>query len=249
MAKLLVQGQYFDYMIHLPLLFEDDYYIAINKPTGVLVHRTPLEKDPEAVFAVQLLRKQTGNKVYPLHRLDRPTSGILLFAKSPEAAAALQPKFASLDIKKQYLAVARGFLQQDHGTINHPLAKDLEYHLQEATTEYWKLAEREIPFASSNRYTTSRYSLVKIYPHTGRMHQIRRHFAHIRHYIIGDTTHGDNKQNKFFRRHFGLRHMLLHARSLTFEHPYTLQKMEIKGNVPDYFEDICREFGWNLSQW
>jgi tRNA pseudouridine65 synthase len=231
-------------MVTLPILFEDDHYIGINKPAGIMVHRTPLEKDPEALFAVQLLRNQIGKKVYPLHRLDRPTSGVLLFAKCAASASALQPKFAGTTIKKYYLAVVRGFLAQDHGTVDHPLAKDLEHDLQQARTEYWKLGETEIPFASSNRYDSSRYSLTKIYPHTGRMHQIRRHFAHIRHYIIGDTTHGDNKQNRFFKKHFALGHMLLHADSLVFEHPYTQQTIEVKGEVPSYFKNICSELGW-----
>jgi tRNA pseudouridine65 synthase len=228
----------------LSILYEDDQYIAVNKPAGMLVHRTPLEKDPEALVAMVILRDQIGQKVYPLHRLDRPTSGVLLFAKSSEAASRLQPAFADHRIQKYYLAVVRGYLSEPEGIIDQPLSKDLEHEPQDAISAYWRLAEVEIPFSSSNRYGSSRYSLVKVYPHTGRMHQIRRHFAHIRHYIIGDTTHGDNKQNKFFRRHFKSHHLMLHAWILQFIHPYTGELVVIKGQLSNHLKEMIRSLGW-----
>lgn len=229
----------------LPLIYEDQEYLAINKPAGVLVHKSALEKDPHAAYAVHLLREQLGYKVYPLHRIDRPTSGVLLFAKNSGAASRLQPKFAGTSIKKHYLALVRGYMPQEHALISHPLAKDMEYELQQAVTEYWTLAQTEIPYASSGRYPSSRYSLVKIYPHTGRMHQIRRHFAHIRHYVIGDTTHGDNKQNKFFDRHFQLRNLLLHAWKLTFPDPESQMEIQIQAEVPEHFRRLMKPMGWN----
>lgn len=228
----------------LSLIFEDEDYLAINKPPGVLVHKSALEKDPMAAYAVHLLREQLGYKVYPLHRIDRPTSGVLLFAKSSAAASRLQPKFAGTSIKKCYLALVRGYMPQDHALISHPLAKDMEHELQQAVTEYWTLAQAEIPYASSDRYPSSRYSLVKIYPHTGRMHQIRRHFAHIRHYIIGDTTHGDNKQNRFFESHFQMRNLLLHAWTLKFQHPESQEEIQIQAEVPEHFHRIMEHMGW-----
>ena len=231
-------------MPELSILYEDNHYVAVNKPAGMLVHRTPLEKDPEALFAMVVLRDQIGQKVYPLHRIDRPTSGVLLFAKSSEAASRLQPDFARHAIQKYYLAVVRGFLPESQGIIDHPLSKDLDQELQEASSVYWRLAETEIPFSSSPRYGSSRYSLVKVFPHTGRMHQIRRHFAHLRHYIIGDTTHGDNKQNNFFRRHFLSHHLLLHAWILQFVHPYTGEVICVKGKVSAHLENIICTLGW-----
>ncbi|MEX2514063.1 MAG: pseudouridine synthase [Cyclobacteriaceae bacterium] len=233
----------------LELIYEDEYYIAINKAAGVMVHKTALERDPETLFAVQLFRDQIGQKVYPLHRLDRPTSGILLFGKSSEAASMLQPLFTGAGIIKSYLAIVRGFVTPDHGIIDHPLAKDLKYENQAALTEYWKLGEVEIPFSSSNRYDTSRYSLMKVYPHSGRMHQIRRHFAHMRNYIIGDNTHGDNKQNKFFRRQFNMHHMLLHAWKMKFNHPVFNEAVSIEANAPEYFKDISKKLGWDSTHW
>lgn len=229
----------------LHICYEDEHYIAIDKPSGVLVHKTPLERDPDALFAVQLLRNQIGKKVYPLHRLDRPTSGVLLFAKSSVAASLLQPDFALHSIQKHYLAVVRGYLQEKQGVIDHPMAKDLQKELQEAKTTYHSLAETEIPFASSTRYPTSRYSLVQVSPLSGRMHQIRRHFAHIRHYIIGDKTHGDNKQNNFFRRHYQSDQLLLHAWKLAFTHPYSLGLVEISAPLPCYFTSVLTHLGWD----
>lgn len=235
-------------MTRLPLLYEDNDYLAINKPVGVLVHKTPLERSPDAQFAVEILSRQMGYKVYPLHRIDRPTSGVLLFAKNASAASRLQPEFAGVSIKKEYLAIVRGFMPHPHGLIDQPLAKDMEFELQHALTEYWTLAQTEIPFASSNRYASSRYSLVKIYPHTGRMHQIRRHFAHIRHYIIGDRTHGDNKQNKFFDRHFQMGFMLLHAWKLTFDHPYKNEKITLQAAAPPHFYKMSQKLGWEPGE-
>lgn len=235
-------------MAQLQLIFEDEHYLAINKPAGILVHKTPLEKDPAALFAVQLLEEQLGYKVYPMHRIDRPTSGILLFAKNAKAAALLQPQFSGNGMLKYYLAIARGYMPEKHGEINQPLAKDMEFELQGAKTEYWELNKVEIPYASSGRYPSSRYALVKIYPHTGRMHQIRRHFAHIRHYIIGDTTHGDNRQNHFFVSQFKLTNMLLHAWQLNFNHPYSNNSIAITAPLPAYFEKIMQQLGWSLEE-
>ena len=231
-------------MTELPILYEDLHYIAVNKPAGMLVHRTPLEKDPEALFAMVVLRDQIGQKVYPLHRIDRPTSGVLLFAKSSEAASLLQPDLANQAITKYYLTVVRGFLPNCEGVIDQPLSKDLEKELQDAVSHYWRLAEAEIPFQSSPRYASSRYSFVKVSPKTGRMHQIRRHFAHIRHYIIGDTTHGDNKQNNFFRKHFQSQSLLLHAWELYFVHPYSRETVRINAYPSAQMKAIIHKLGW-----
>ncbi|RPA69291.1 pseudouridylate synthase [Cyclobacteriaceae bacterium YHN15] len=222
----------------LPILFEDDHYIAINKPAGVLVHRTSIAKEENELLAVQILRNQIGQKVYPLHRIDRPTSGVLLFGKSSHAAALLQPLFTTDQVRKFYLSIVRGFMPEKHGFIDQPLKKKLIGDLQEAKTEFWSLAHSEIPYASSPKYNTSRYSVIQAYPHSGRMHQIRRHMAHARHYIIGDTAHGDNKQNNFFRKQFGLQNMLLHAWKLEFRHPVSKEDIKIKAALPEYFKEM-----------
>jgi tRNA pseudouridine65 synthase len=232
----------------LPILFEDDHYIAINKPAGVLVHRTSIAKEENELLAVQILRNQIGQKVYPLHRIDRPTSGVLLFGKSSHAAALLQPLFTTDQVRKFYLSIVRGFMPEKHGLIDQPLKKKLIGDLQEAKTEFWSLAHSEIPYASSPKYNTSRYSVIQAYPHSGRMHQIRRHMAHARHYIIGDTAHGDNKQNNFFRKQFGLQNMLLHAWKLEFTHPVSKEEIKIKAALPDYFKEMLNVLNLNLIE-
>jgi tRNA pseudouridine65 synthase len=206
-----------------------------------------LAKDEEAEYALQLLRDQIGQWVYPLHRIDRPTSGILLFSKSPEAAALLQPGFANGIIRKTYLTVVRGFTAQSHGIIDRPLKKDLEGDHQEAKTEFWSLQQVDYPMASTPRHPTSRYSLLQAYPHTGRMHQIRRHLAKERHYIVGDTTHGENKQNRFFREQFGLNNLFLHAWKLSFVHPQTLENLEITAPLPEHFQVLMEIFDWKID--
>lgn len=231
----------------LSVLFEDDDYIAINKPSGLLVHKTKIAKDDNPQFALQLLRDQIGQKVFPLHRIDRPTSGVLLFSKSATAATLFQSQFTAKEIEKSYLAVVRGYMPEEHALIDHPLKKELTGDLQEAKTEYWKMAEVEIPVASSAKYTSSRYSLVRLYPHTGRMHQLRRHMAHSRNYIIGDTTHGQNKQNTFFRENYQLNNLLLHAWKIGFVHPMHHKKVEITAPLPAHFSDILETFGWDLE--
>lgn len=225
----------------LEIIFENENFLAINKPPGMLVHRTNLAYEEHVLIAERILRQQLGYKVFPLHRIDRPTSGIVLFAKSSEAASALQPQFTTDKVKKHYLCIVRGHMDAAHGILDFPLSKKLEGELREARTEFWTLAETEIPFSSSDRYATSRYSLLKVYPQTGRMHQIRRHMAKARHYVIGDTTHGDNKQNNFFRAHFGSTHMYLHAWKLAFEEPNTGQHIEITADVPIHFLDMLQK--------
>jgi tRNA pseudouridine65 synthase len=233
--------------MELEIIYEDEHYIAINKPSGLLVHKTKLAKKDIALFALQLLRDQIQQRVYPLHRIDRPTSGILLFSKSSEAAALLSPQFQSEEMEKIYLTVVRGYPEPTYGWIEKPLKKQLDGEDQEAKTEYWVINQIEIPFASTPKYPTSRYSLVKVKIHTGRMHQIRRHFAHKRNYIIGDTSHGENKQNKFFRSQFEVHNLMLHSWKLSFKHPYTHQMVYLNANIPLHFEKILNAFNWKLE--
>lgn len=221
--------------LSLEIIFENDHYFAINKPAGMLVHRTNIAFDEHALIAEKILKTQLGYKVFPLHRIDRPTTGIVLFGKSSAAASALQPLLVTDAIKKHYLCLIRGHMDSPHGILDFPLSKKLTGEPREAKTEFWSLAETEIPFVSSDRYSSSRYSLLLAYPHTGRMHQIRRHLAKARHYVIGDTTHGDNKQNNFFRAQFNSNNMFLHAWKLAFKDPFTETDIDIKAEVPTHF--------------
>ena len=181
----------------LEILYQDEYIVAINKPSGLLVHKSPIDKH-ETRFALQEVRDLIGQYVYPVHRLDKPTSGVLLFGLSKEVAQILSDDFRENRIKKEYIAIVRGYTEEK-GVIEHPLKQMLDSKVekergitkeeQEAETEYERIATVELDFAVG-RYTTARYSLVRLRPKTGRKHQLRRHMKHIHHHMIGDTKHG-----------------------------------------------------------
>jgi tRNA pseudouridine65 synthase len=224
----------------LEVLWQDKYLVAINKPHGLLVHRTKIAEEQEH-FALQLLRDQLGKPVYPCHRIDRKTSGVLLFALDTDTEKATKRLFETREVQKYYLCLTRGFVPE-HGIVDKPLANE-KGKLQDAHTEYRCLAQVELPIAVS-RYPTSRYSLVLVKPHTGRMHQIRRHMAHLRHYIIGDKTHGECKQNKMFQEQFGLETMTLHAWKLQFQHPHSQEILRLTAGLQPEFLALLRKMGF-----
>lgn len=228
----------------LDILFEDEHFVIIDKPAGLLVHRTR-QAFGEVENALIQLRDQIGSWVSPVHRLDRATSGILLFAKNEEILPSLQVMFMERQIQKQYLTIVRGIPGEKSGLIDHPLHSERSNRLQEAQTRYRVLAESEIPYNSTGRYPTSRYSLLEMDLLTGRTHQIRRHLAHIRHYIIGDKKHGDNKQNIFFEKQFALHNLLLHSWRLSFLHPISKEKIAHTCPPPVHFQRIMQELNWN----
>lgn len=208
----------------LSVLYNDEHLVAIDKPAGLLVHRTGLDAQ-EQQFALQLLRDQLGRPVWPVHRLDKGTSGLLLFALSAEVAALVGPQFEQGLPKKRYLALVRGW-PGETGSIDHPLARDPELPskgqvMLEARTDWRCLARAEFPFGVDGRHPTSRYALVEAQPQSGRRHQIRRHLKHIAHPIIGDATHGKGQHNRAVAEHLGLNRLWLHALELRLEHPVT----------------------------
>ena len=237
----------------LKILYQDAYLIVIHKPAGLLVHRTYLAADAEQ-FALQLLRDQIGQHVYPVHRLDRPTSGVLLFGLDSETTAALKEQFTERQVRKQYLAVVRGYTAES-GRIDHPLRKPRDYFKRreqyataehkEAVSDYETLAQIELPIAV-RPYQTSRYSLVRVMPHHGRTHQIRRHLAHISHPIIGDSRYGDGAHNQSFRDHFDSNRLLLLAHVLTFIHPHTAETVTLTTDLDEDFKRILDKFDWSL---
>ena len=189
----------------LEILYQDEYLVAINKPSGLLVHKSPIDKH-ETRFALQELRDQIGQYVYPVHRLDKPTSGVLLFALDSKTAKTMSQCFRDNEVHKEYIAIVRGYTESK-GQIDHPLKqmldtkaqkeKGISKEAQEAETAYERLATVELPYAVS-RYPVARYSLVKLKPRSGRKHQLRRHMKHIFHPIVGDTKHGRGEHNIFF---------------------------------------------------
>lgn len=202
----------------LTILYQDDHLIAIHKPHGLLVHRSSLAADA-TTFAIQILRDQVGRRVYPCHRLDRKTSGVLLFTLDKHTQRIVNQLFERRDVTKKYLAIVRGWTE-DRFIIDCPLKRE-DGSFQEAITEGETLERTEIdlPFG---RYDTQRYSLIELKPHTGRMHQLRRHMAHIRHPIIGDRPHGCNKQNRLFLQKWNMNTMMLHAAALSLPDPFNI---------------------------
>ena len=227
----------------LDILYQDEHLIAINKPHGLLVHRSPIARNADS-FAVQELRDQIDQYVYPVHRLDRKTSGVLLFTKKQELIAPLQMQFANHQVSKRYLAILRGYTT-DHDSIDYPLKND-KGKIQEAITEYETLerVEIQVPFG---KFSTSRYSLVLAKPQTGRMHQLRKHFAHILHPIIGDRPHGCNKQNKLFLEKWNMSSMLLHAYQLAIIHPLSDQQILIEAPLSSEFQRALSFLGFTYS--
>jgi tRNA pseudouridine65 synthase len=208
----------------LPILFQSADLVAINKPHGLLVHRSPIASDASE-FAVQLLRDQLGQRVFPVHRLDRKTGGVLLFALNETMNSLMQQQFAAGSVSKTYLAIVRGYTA-DQQEIDYPLRRD-DGTVQDAVTRLETLLRTEVPIPFG-KHATSRYSLVKLTPETGRMHQLRKHMAHILHPIIGDRPHGCNKQNRLFLEQFGMNTMLLHADQIHFSHPLTNESITIR---------------------
>ncbi|KII76831.1 tRNA pseudouridine(65) synthase TruC [Vibrio renipiscarius] len=237
----------------LEIIYQDEYFVAVNKPAGMLVHRSWLDKH-ETQFAMQTLRDQIGQHVFPLHRLDRPTSGVLVFGLSSEIASKMMPIFANHEMKKTYHAVVRGWIEEA-GRLDYALKVDLDkiadkfakqdQEAQEAITDYIPLAKVEVPH-STGKFPTTRYSMVELSPLTGRKHQLRRHMAHLRHPIVGDTTHGEGRHNRLFNNVYDSHRLLLHAASLEFIHPYTQQKLTISAGFDETWHKLCDEFEWAL---
>lgn len=229
-------------MTALPILYRTIELVAINKPHGLLVHRSPIAADANE-FAVQLLRDQLGQRVWPVHRLDRKTGGVLLFALNETMNAAMQTQFMNEQVGKTYLAIVRGYTP-DTLTIDYPLRRNedngVEGPLQEAVTHLRTRQRAEIPLPHG-KHATSRYSLVELTPETGRMHQLRRHMAHIFHPIIGDRPHGCNKQNRLFLEHFQMNTMLLHAQRIRFQHPISQEEIQIEAPVQAELARMLRE--------
>lgn len=223
--------------ITLEIIYQDEHFVAINKPNGLLVHRSKIAAQVD-VFALQLLRDQLKRKVYPIHRLDRKTSGVLVFSYSSEMANLLQQAFCDPDTQKKYLAIVRGYFPGEI-VLDYPLIND-SGKKQEALTTFRCLKQTEIkvPFGD---FTTSRYSLIEAFPTTGRMHQIRKHLKHLRHPIIGDRPHGCNKQNRLFKEKWAMNTMLLHAQQFEFKHPVNQQLMCLNASLNNEFKRMQKE--------
>jgi len=235
----------------LEILYQDEHLIAVNKPAGMLVHRSWLDRH-ETVFVMQTLRDQIGQHVFTVHRLDKPTSGVLLLALSSEVARLLSQQLEQHQMTKVYHAVVRGFVMED-GTVDYALTEerdkiadkfaDIDKAPQPAVSHYRVLARQEMPVAIG-RYDSARYSLVELTPQTGRKHQLRRHMSHLRHPIIGDSAHGDLKQNRGMVQHFGCPGLMLHASQLQLPHPVTGEMLTIRARWDSRWQQLVERFAW-----
>lgn len=222
----------------IDILFRNDHLVVVHKPANMLVHRSPISSDTS--FLLQILRQQLGRLVFPAHRLDRPTSGLMVFALNQGVVSRLGLAFQEGTVVKGYLAVVRGWLSEG-GVIDYPLRKEGKGEEQEAISLYQPLARVEFPWHVAG-FPTARYTLLRITPKSGRWHQIRRHLAHIRHPIVGDTGHGDGKHNRLFREHLGIRRLMLHASFLSFPDPETGQPLSFFLKPDRYFRQVFPEW-------
>ncbi|WP_417440515.1 tRNA pseudouridine(65) synthase TruC [Idiomarina sp.] len=230
-------------MSQLDLVYLDEHLAVINKPSGLLVHRSRIASGARE-FAMQMLRNQLGCHVYPVHRLDRPTSGLLIFGLNSDVARTMTEQLTAREVSKTYHAVVRGYVPEN-GTIDYALKEELDKladkdadpdkDKQPAVTHYQCLKQIELPYKVSKKHDTTRYSLVQMQPETGRKHQLRRHMAHIRHPIVGDTNHGDGRHNNFFREHFNCHRLLLAATGLSFKHPVSGESINLETPLPEEF--------------
>jgi tRNA pseudouridine65 synthase len=224
----------------LPILYQDERIVVIDKPRGFHVHRpeTNAHKVPRSKVILYLLRDQIQKKLFPVHRLDAGTSGVLLFALDSEAAALLQKQFADRQVQKKYWALVRGHFQEDQGNIDLPLEQDTTGALVESRTSFRVLQKLELPYAVGSKYPTARYSWLEVQPHTGRFHQIRRHMNRVAHPVIGDATHGDSRHNLFFRETLKISGLCLRSVQLEIELPWLQERKQFQAGPISQWKKI-----------
>lgn len=230
----------------IEIVFEDDYMVAVNKPNNFLIHQSHYARNIKEPTLLEFLEQQLGFLLYPVHRLDRKTSGIILLAKQKEFVAQFQVLFNQNEIHKTYYAIVRGFSPAT-GKIDTPVKNDDTGVYKDALTNYTtsQNIELDIPVTP---YEKSRYSLIKLVPETGRMHQLRKHMNKINHPIVGDYKYGDRFHNRMFETEFNCNYLFLHAYKIAFTHPLTHQKMCLTAEFPLDWLLIFNVFNWNIHE-
>ncbi|MDP2506607.1 tRNA pseudouridine(65) synthase TruC [Oceanobacter sp. 3_MG-2023] len=236
----------------LDILYLDDHLVAINKPSGLLVHRSDIDRH-ETRFVLQLLRNQLGQRVYPVHRLDKPTSGVLVFALSSEIASQIADQWRERVIDKRYLAIVRGYMPE-YVHLDYAMSPPIDKYAkqpvikppQEAITDFRLLATIELD-VEIDKYPQSRYSLVEAMPKTGRKHQIRRHLKHLSHPIICDARYGKGRHSRYFRDHLNAGRLLLHAWQLHMTHPVTQQPLVFTAPLDNVWWSLVQRFQWQAQ--
>ncbi len=220
-----------------PILFHDEFLLALDKPSGMLVHRGWGRDD---VVLVDVAREILGQeKVHPLHRIDRGTSGVVLFGLDAKVASELHERFENGEVSKRYLALVRGVCPEQ-GEVDHAIPRREDGPRVDAVTTFARLGTAE---------TEPRHvSLVEAFPKTGRLHQVRRHLKHINHPVIGDANYGKGAINREMAKRYGLERLALHAESLRFQHPVTGDDLTIRSSVPADFREPLTKMGINYLE-
>lgn len=229
----------------LDILYADDWLLAVNKPAGLLVHRSGIAA-AETDFLLDRVQARIRGPAYLAHRLDRATSGVVLLARSREIAAELGRQFMERRVAKTYLCVVRGWPDSE-GVIDYPLPDVRDRSPRKPALTRWRtLATTTVPIALG-KYPEQRYALVAAMPQTGRYRQIRKHFHHVSHHLVGDTSHGRGDHNRLWRVHFGVHRLLLHAWRLAFAHPVSAAHIELCAPLDATWSAVVARFGWTRA--
>jgi tRNA pseudouridine65 synthase len=227
----------------IEVVYEDAELLAVNKPAGLLVHRSQIAAD-ESEFLLDRLQQRADSPLFLAHRLDRATSGLVLLAKSREVAGDLGRQFIERRVDKRYLAVVRGW-PQSAGEVDYPLPDVRDHAPRKPALTRWRvLATATVPIALGG-YPEQRYALIEAAPITGRYRQIRKHFHHLSHPIVGDTSHGRGDHNRLWRMHLGVHRLLLHAWRLHLAHPRERKPLALEAAFDETWRGVLRRFGWN----
>lgn len=222
---------YFDSPPVLPILAQSDRWVVVAKPSGLMVHRSEA-RVPDRFFALQLVRDQVGARVFPVHRLDRGTSGALIFALDSEMARTLQEALASPDTHKTYVALVRGAWKREGWVeVANPMRDDNGF-MKEARSRVRGLGASTEP----------RVSLLEVHPFTGRYHQVRRHVRDLTHPVVNDSVHGDTRFNRVWREATGMERLGLHALSLHL--PLGDDSLEVSCPLPPDFSEVLQKMPW-----
>jgi tRNA pseudouridine65 synthase len=230
--------------VNLPIIYQDDYLLVINKPNNILVHPSFYARNIESRSMIEILKDEFGVALYPIHRLDHKTSGIIVFAKSAEIAKQMQALFVHQTIQKTYHAIVRGHIPTN-GIVNSPVKNADTGIYKDAHTAYSCLSQTEIDIPVQP-YAKSRYSFIALSPKTGRMHQLRKHMNKISHPIIGDNKYGNRHHNHMFQEKFGQGNLFLHASKIEFEHPVTKSKLLLSAPLPPFWQKLATQLNWDF---
>ena len=230
----------------LEIVYQDEYVVCVSKPNNVVVHHAHHSRNVvDEKSLLQLLQEQLGKKLYPIHRLDRKTSGIILLARETKYVSKFQKLFTDNAINKIYFGIVRGH-SPEKLVIDSPVkGRDSNvYKEAETLLETVDKITLDIPVKP---YDTSRYSLVKLSPKTGRLHQLRIHTNKISHPLIGDPKYGDKNHNLMYQSNFGCENLFLHAKTLVFKHPFSEKELTLSASFPEDWKKIFKNFNWNIS--